>query len=73
MLLASDVVTIHGHSNLYEHMHTHACAHVCRWMPNPMDAELVGSAVLGQILAKQQPLLPLYTETTALFIACLHV
>ena len=55
------------HASVHEHMRTHARAHVCRRTPNPMDAELVGSAVPGRIPAKRQPLPPLYTENTVLF------
>ena len=68
-----DCTLVHMHTSVHEHMRTLARAHVCRRMPNPMDAELVGSAVPGRISAKRQPLPPLYTENTVLFsmLACL--
>ena len=62
-----DCTLVRMHASVHEHMRTHARAHVCRRTPNPMDAELVGSAVPGRIPAKRQPLPPLYTENTVLF------
>mgnify|MGYP007024881496 FL=1 len=62
-----DCTLVRMHASVHEHMRTHVRAHVCRLTPNPMDAELVGSAVPGRIPAKRQPLPPLYTENTVLF------
>ena len=67
-----DCTLVRMHASVHEHMHTHARAHVCRRTPNPMDAELMGSAVPGRIPAKRQPLPPLYTEILS-YLACLHV
>ena len=40
---------------------------LCRSPGIIVDARLAGSAMSGQILATQQPLLPLYTENTVSF------
>ena len=67
-----DCTLVRMHASMQERMRTHARAHVCRWTPSPMDAELVGSAVLRRVAAKRRPLPPLHTENTVLFgmLAC---
>ena len=62
-----DCTLVRRHASVHEHMRTHARAHACRWTPSPIDAELVGSAVLRRVTAKRRPLPLLYTENAVLF------
>ena len=67
IVMACIVMACSTCSHTHPRYAAHAWACVCRWTPNPADAALVGTVVLGRVLAKTAALAALVYRNSAPF------